>query len=86
MNRKDVLIVSAVRTPIGTFGGALKDRSTSELGAIVVREALARAGIEAERAKQIVLGNVIQCEPNDMYVSRIAGINAGMRKEAVALN
>jgi acetyl-CoA C-acetyltransferase len=82
---KDVVIVGAARTAIGTFGGALKDFSACDLGAIVVREAFARAKIEAAQAGQIVLGNVIHCEPRDMYLSRVAGINAGMAKESAAL-
>lgn len=83
---KDVVIVGAARTAIGTFGGALKDFSASDLAAIAVKEAFARAKVEASAAQQIVLGNVIQCEPRDMYVSRVAGINAGMVKESAAMN
>ena len=62
---KDVVIVSAVRTAIGSFGGSLKDKSASELGTAVVSEAFARAGIDAGRVEQVVFGNVIQCEPRD---------------------
>lgn len=84
-NKTEVVIVGAARTAIGTFGGALKDMPACELGAIVVREAFSRARIEPARAGQIVLGNVIHCEPRDMYVSRVAGISAGMAKESAAL-
>jgi acetyl-CoA C-acetyltransferase len=83
--RKEVVIVGAARTAIGTFGGSLKDLPASDLASIAVKEAIARAGIEPAAAQQIVLGNVIQCEPRDMYVSRVAGINAGMAKESAAL-
>lgn len=84
-NRKEVVVVGAARTAIGTFGGALKDFSASDLATIAVREAFRRANVEPASAQQIVLGNVIQCEPRDMYVSRVAGINAGMPKESAAL-
>ena len=82
---RDVVIVGAARTAVGTFGGAMKDFSAHELATIVVKAAIERSGIEAASAQQIVLGNVVQCEPRDLYVSRVAGINAGMPKESAAL-
>jgi acetyl-CoA C-acetyltransferase len=82
---RDVVIVGAARTAIGTFGGSLKDIAASDLATIAIKAAIERAGVEAAAAQQIVLGNVIQCEPRDMYVSRVAGINAGMAKESAAL-
>ncbi len=84
-NQREVMVVGAARTAIGTFGGSLKDFSASNLATIAVKAAIERAGIEAAATQQIVLGNVIQCEPRDMYVSRVAGINAGMPKESAAL-
>jgi acetyl-CoA C-acetyltransferase len=84
-NARDVVIVGAARTAIGTFGGTLKDFSACDLGAIVIKEAFARAKIDAAQAGQIVFGNVIHTEARDMYVSRVAGINAGMVKESAAL-
>ncbi len=82
---RDVVIVGAARTAIGTFGGSLKDIAASDLATIAIKAAIERAGVDAAAAQQIVLGNVIQCEPRDMYVSRVAGINAGMAKESAAL-
>jgi len=82
---KDVVIVGAARTAIGSYGGTLKDFSACELGAIVVKESFVRAGIDPAQVGQIVLGNVIHCEARDMYVSRVAGLNAGMSKESAAL-
>ena len=82
---KDVVIVSAVRTAIGSFGGSLKDKSASELGTAVVSEAFARAGIDAGRVEQVVFGNVIQCEPRDTYLSRVVGLGAGMAESSTAL-
>ena len=81
----EVVIVSAVRTAIGSYGGALKDFSPSQMGAIVVREAIARAGIEAEQIQHLVCGNVIHGEPRDMYVSRAIALDAGMPRESCAL-
>ncbi|MEC4720961.1 acetyl-CoA C-acyltransferase family protein [Noviherbaspirillum sp. CPCC 100848] len=83
--KKDIVIVSAVRTAIGSFGGSLKDFSSPDLATIVVREAFERAGVDPASAQHIVIGNVIQCAPQDMYVSRVAGLNAGMAKQSAAL-
>jgi acetyl-CoA C-acetyltransferase len=83
--KRDVVFVGAARTAIGTFGGALKDFSACDLGAIAVKEAFARAKVDPAQAGQIVIGNVIHTEPRDMYVSRVIGINAGMAKESAAL-
>ena len=57
---KDVVIVSAVRTAIGSFGGSLKDFSAPELGAIVIKEALNRAGVQPEAVDEVIMGNVLQ--------------------------
>jgi acetyl-CoA C-acetyltransferase len=82
---KNVVIVGAARTAIGSFGGMLKDFAASDLGATVVKEAFSRANVDPAQAGQIVFGNVIHCEARDMYVSRVVGINAGMAKESAAL-
>ncbi|MGS0740474.1 acetyl-CoA C-acyltransferase family protein [Glaciimonas sp. GG7] len=82
---RDVVIVGAARTAIGSYGGSLKDFAPSELGAIVVKEAFNRAKVDAALAGQIVFGNVIHTETRDMYVSRVVGINAGMSRDSTAL-
>ena len=74
----EVFIVSAARTPIGTFGGALKDAAPTELGALVTREAIARAQIEAAAIDHVVFGQVVPTEPKDAYVARVAAVNAGV--------
>ena len=56
----EVVILSACRTPIGSFGGALKELSAADLGALVVREAIARAGVSHDDIGDVVLGCVLQ--------------------------
>lgn len=84
-NTKDVFFVSAARTAIGAFGGALKDFTACDLGGNVAQEAFSRAGVDPGQAGQIIFENVIHCEARDMHMSRVAGINAGLAKESAAL-
>ncbi|HWT53656.1 MAG TPA: acetyl-CoA C-acyltransferase family protein [Rhodocyclaceae bacterium] len=84
-SKPEVVVVSAVRTAIGSYGGALKDFSPSQMGAIVVREAIERAGVGAERIGHLVCGNVIHGEARDMYVSRAIALDAGLPRESCAL-
>ncbi len=83
---KEVVVVGGVRTAIGKFGGSLKDVAPTELATIVVRETLARAGIEAAHVDHVVFGNVISTEPKDLYLSRVAAINAGIPETTPAFN
>jgi len=83
--RREVVVVSSVRTAIGGYGGALKDVSPSELAAQVVREAVKRARIDSEQVGVLVLGNVIHTEAKDMYIARVACINGGLPQETSAL-
>ncbi len=78
MSNREVVILSGVRTAIGDYGGSLKDIPPSELGAKVVREAVARAKIEPASVSQVVIGNVIHTEPRDMYISRLCAVNGGL--------
>lgn len=82
---REVVVVSGVRTAIGGFGGSLKDFAPSDLAARVVREAIARAQVDAGQVGHLVLGNVIHTEAKDMYISRVAAINAGLPNESGAL-
>lgn len=84
-DKREVVVVSAVRAPIGSFGGTLKDFSSSVLGARVVKEAIVRSKLEPAQVQQLVCGNVIHGEARDMYVSRAIAIDAGMTKESSAL-
>ena len=84
-NTREVFIVNGARTAIGDYGGSLKDIPPTELGARVVREATARAGVDAAQIGQCVFGNVIHTEAKDMYLSRVAAINGGLAHESGAL-
>ena len=81
---REVVIVSAVRTAIGSFGGSLKDVPSSELGAIVIKEAVNRAGIKPELVEEVVMGNVIQAAQGQ-NVARQAAVKAGLPVEVPAM-
>ncbi len=82
---KEVVILGGARTAIGDFGGALKDVAPAKLGEIVIREAIARSGIEAGDVQHVVMGQVIPTVPQDAYLARVAALNAGVPVEAPAL-
>jgi acetyl-CoA C-acetyltransferase len=82
----DIVILDGCRTAIGTFGGALAGTPPTALGAIVAREALARSGVEGGQIGHVVFGHVINTEPRDMYVSRVAAMEAGIPDTAPAMN
>ncbi len=84
MNR-EVVVVSGVRTAIGTFGGSLKDQTPTQLGAAVLREACRRAAVGADDVHHVVFGHVVNTEPRDLYLSRVATIEGGLSKETPAL-
>lgn len=83
---RDVVVVGAVRTAIGTFGGALKEVPPTQLGALVLREVLARADVPAQAVGHVVFGHVVNTEPRDMYLSRVAAIEGGCPQETPAFN
>jgi len=83
---REVVVVSSVRTAIGTFGGSLKDIAPTELGAQVVREALKRANTDGKDVGHVVFGHVVNTEPKDMYLSRVAAINGGCAEGTPAFN
>lgn len=86
MSDRDVFVVSAVRTAIGTFGGALKDLPLSDLATLVVRTALERSGAPLDAVGHLAMGTVIPTEPRDAYLSRVAAVQAGLPKESCAFN
>jgi acetyl-CoA C-acetyltransferase len=81
---RDIVIISAVRTPTGRFLGALKDLKATELGALVVREAVARAGIDAAIVDECIMGNVIQAG-NGQNPARQAALNGGLHERVPSL-
>ncbi|MGB1156231.1 MAG: beta-ketothiolase BktB [Alphaproteobacteria bacterium] len=82
---ESVVITSAARTAIGSFGGSLKDVSAIDLGTTAARAAIERSGMEPEAIGHTVIGNVIHGETRDMYISRVISVNAGVSKQAPAL-
>ncbi len=83
---RDVFVVGAARTAIGTYGGTLKDTPLADLATLAVRTAIERSGAAADRIGHLAMGNVIPTEPRDAYLSRVAAINAGLSKETPAFN
>ncbi|NND48674.1 MAG: beta-ketothiolase BktB [Rhizobiales bacterium] len=75
---QDIYIVSGVRTPVGDFGGSLKSFTPAELGAMVMAEAVSRAGIEPDDVEHVVLGQVMVNGPEDEGTSRVAALQAGI--------
>ena len=82
---KDVFVLSAVRTPIGKYGGGLASVPPCDLAAKVVREAVSRSGVDPSQVGHAVFGNVIHTETRDMYLSRVAAINGGLEVGTPAL-
>ena len=78
-------VVSAVRTAIGTFGGSLRDIPPAELASRVTADAVRRASVAPAEIGHVVIGQVVQTEPRDMYVSRVAAVDAGIPVETPAL-
>ena len=86
MNTPDIFVLSATRTAIGTFGGALKDVPLTQIATTTVREAIARSGVAAADIGHVVMGNVIPTDVRDAYLSRVAAIEAGIPQETPAFN
>jgi len=85
MGQREVVIVSGARTAIGGFGGSLKGIAPTDLGGMVLAEAIKRAGIDASEVQHCVMGNVTHSDRRDMYMSRVAGKKAGLPDSSQAL-
>ena len=83
---RDVFVVGAARTAIGTFGGTLKDTPPIDLATLAIKTALERSGAAAASVGHVAMGTVITTEPRDVYLSRVAALNAGLTKETPAFN
>ncbi|UFM65700.1 acetyl-CoA C-acyltransferase family protein [Paracoccus sp. MA] len=86
MSENEIVILSGARTAIGTFGGSLAGVPPIQLAATVTRAAIERAGIGAERIGTVVFGHVLNTEPRDMYLSRVAMLEAGVPDTTPAMN
>src|SRR5213075_1960056 len=78
MSNGEVVVLSGVRTAIADYGGALKDFPATRLGAIAIKEAIARANVDPASVGHVVMGSVIHGEARDMYLSRVAALDAGI--------
>ena len=84
-NQTEVVFLSAVRTPFGTFGGSLKDVAVTEFTTVAAKEAIKRAGIEAADVDSTILGNVLYTTNDSVYFSRHVALKAGCKEESSAL-
>ena len=84
MPDREVVVLSGVRTAVGTYGGTLKDQPLVDLAVKVVQEAVQRSKVEPAEVGQVVFGNVIHTDPRDMYLARYAGIRGGLPIETPA--
>lgn len=85
MQKREVVVVSGVRTAIGSYGGSLKNHAPGDLAGLMVREAVKQAGIAPESVGHTVFGNVIHSEAADMYMGRVAAVKGGLPEESPAL-
>lgn len=81
---KDIVVLSAVRSAVGAFNGSLKDMEPAELGGLIVKEAIARAGVDPKQVTFATVGNCIPTESRYAYVARVATIQGGMTMDSVA--
>jgi acetyl-CoA C-acetyltransferase len=82
---REVVVLGGVRTPVGKYGGGLKDFSPAALGAMVIREAVARADVAPADVGHVVFGHVVPTEKHDVYLARVAAVNGGLPVEVPAL-
>ncbi len=82
---KDVVVLSAVRSPVGAFGGSLADMDPCDLAAVVMKEAIARSGVDPQQINYVTVGNTMPVDSRYAYVSRVASIQAGLPMESVAM-
>ncbi|MCC4114814.1 acetyl-CoA C-acyltransferase family protein [Aromatoleum toluclasticum] len=86
MSQREVVVLGAARTPIGTYGGSLKDIPLGDLATVAVKAALERSGAAPDAIGHVVMGNVIPTEPRDAYLSRVAAMDAGIPETVPAFN
>src|SRR5271166_2138416 len=86
MSKRDVVVLGAARSAIGTFGGALADMEPVELAGIVMKEAIKRSGVDPKSINYVTVGNTIPTEGRFAYVARVASIQAGLPMDSVAMS
>ncbi len=86
MTQREIFVVGAARTAIGTFGGTLKDVPNTQLATTAVKAAIGRSGLAPDAIGHVVMGNVIPTDTRDAYLSRVAAIDAGCPIETPAFN
>jgi acetyl-CoA C-acetyltransferase len=86
MSKRDVVVLSAVRSAIGAFGGSLSDIDPPELAGTVMKEAVKRSGVDPNQINYVTVGNCIPTDSRYAYVSRVASIQAGLSMDSVAQN
>jgi len=86
MSKRDVVILGAARSAIGTFGGSLADMEPAELAGTVMKEAVKRSGVDPKLINYVTVGNTIPTESRFPYVARVASIQAGLPMESVAMS
>jgi acetyl-CoA acetyltransferase family protein len=82
---KDIVLIDGARTPFGTFGGALRDTSATDLGVIAAKAALERSKVDPRQIDHVIFGNVLQTSGDAVYLARHIGLKAGVPKEVPAL-
>jgi len=85
MSKRDVVVLGAARSAVGTFGGGLADIEPSELAGTVMKEAIKRSGVDPKAINYVTVGNTIPTEVRSAYVARVASIQAGLPMESVAM-
>ena len=85
MASREVVVLSAVRSAIGAFGGSLADFDASELAGIVMKESVVRSGVDPQLISYVTVGNCMPTDGRYAYVSRVASIQAGLPMESVAM-
>jgi len=83
-DKREVVVLSAVRSAVGAFNGGLKDIEPAELGGLVIKEAIARGGVDPQQVSFAAVGNCIPTEVRYPYVARVASIQGGMPMSSVA--
>ncbi len=85
MSKRDVVVLGAARSAIGTFNGSLADMEPAELAGLVMKEAVTRSGVDPKVINYVTVGNTIPTESRSAYVARVASIQAGLPMDSVAM-